>query len=119
VSPSPSPVIAARPYSPVDSSSSASIAALLAEARGDAPSSEPTAATGARARATHHGWHKQHYTAEPIASPDPAPPIVVGPAAAPSAHSVVPPTTAQTPVPAPPDAPTPYDEPVPDLGSRD
>jgi serine/threonine-protein kinase len=116
VSSPPPQVTAARSPSPLDSSSSASIAALLAEARGDAPS-EPTAAKGSRARAMHHAWHK-HYTAEPVPSPDPAPPIVAGPAAEPPARSA-PTTTPTAPIPSPPDLPTPYDEPVPDLGSRD
>jgi len=81
-----------------------SIDALLAEARGDTSSPDPTTAR-ARAQAAHRAGSRKHFVTEPVASPDPAPPIVV------PAH-----VTAASKV---PDELTPYDEPVPDLGKRE
>ena len=81
-----------------------SIDTLLAEARGETPSSDTTTAR-ARAQAAHRAGSRKHFVTEPVASPDPAPPIVV------PAH-----VTAASKV---PDELTPYDEPVPDLGKRE
>jgi hypothetical protein len=81
-----------------------SIAAPPAEARGETPSLDPTTAR-ARAQAAHRAGSRKHYVTEPVASPDPAPPIVV-PARATAASKA-------------PDELTPYDEPVPDLGKRE
>jgi eukaryotic-like serine/threonine-protein kinase len=95
-----------------DAASPATIAALLAQARGEPLPGAP-AVKSTRVRALHRlpGSHAgKRYVIEPTPSPEPAPPIVVSPPAAPSLSR---PALRSA------DDPNPYDDAVPDVGGRD
>jgi serine/threonine-protein kinase len=93
---------APAPTEPVAPSAPAPIVATP-EPHAAEPDSTPSRA--AHAQGVHRSGSRKHYVIEPVASPDPAPPIVVPAQVTAPAKST--------------DELTPYDPPVPDLGTRE